>query len=250
METLAALLEEIEQHYAVDPARIYVTGMSMGGFGTWAFATTYPDRCAAIAPICGGGNPARVGAIRHLPVWAFHGAQDPIVPLRRSAEMVTALRQCGGDVRFTVYPDAGHDAWTETYANPELYAWFLTAGGSIPGSHVAKSQAVAVTYPGERGIKADTGGGQTTAILVVMAGRRQVVLEGWVATRDALLRQGEIAQHILEARGTRRALERGAAVGLLVLVQGPGHIKHRMHWRRDVSFDADRSQVRCGHSPQ
>jgi len=101
------------------------TPLSMGGFGTWAFALAYPDRCAAIAPICGGGDPARVGAIRHLPVWAFHGAKDTIVPLRRSAEMVTALRQCGGNVRFTVYPDAVHDAWTETYTNPELYAWFL-----------------------------------------------------------------------------------------------------------------------------
>lgn len=124
-DALAALLEEIERHYTVDPERIYVTGLSMGGFGTWAFALAYPDRCAAIAPICGGGDPARVDAIRHLPVWTFHGAKDTIVPLKRSAEMVTALRQCGGNVQFTVYPDAGHDAWTETYANPELYAWFL-----------------------------------------------------------------------------------------------------------------------------
>jgi predicted peptidase len=125
-DALAALLDTVESRYAIDPERIYVTGLSMGGFGTWAFAITSPDRCAAIAPICGGGDPSRVCAIQHVPVWAFHGAQDPIVPLQRSAEMVTALRQCGGNVRFTVYPDAGHDAWTETYANPELYAWFLS----------------------------------------------------------------------------------------------------------------------------
>jgi predicted peptidase len=124
-DVLAALLDEIEHDYNVDPDRLYITGLSMGGFGTWAFAIAYPDRCAAIAPICGGGDPTRVGAIRHLPVWAFHGAKDFIVPLRRSTEMVTALRQCGGNVRFTVYPDAGHDAWTETYANAEIYAWFL-----------------------------------------------------------------------------------------------------------------------------
>ena len=78
-----------------------------------------------MAPICGGGDPAHVGALRHLPVWAFHGARDPLVPLQRSVEMVEALRQCGGNVRFTVYPEAGHDAWTATYANPELYSWFL-----------------------------------------------------------------------------------------------------------------------------
>jgi len=125
-EPLLALLDEIEQHYDVDPERLYVTGLSMGGFGTWAVALAAPDRFAAIAPICGGGDPARVGVLRHLPVWAFHGARDPIVPLQRTVEMVEALRQCGGNVRFTVYPEAGHDAWTATYANPELYAWFLT----------------------------------------------------------------------------------------------------------------------------
>lgn len=124
-EPLLALLDDIEQHYDVDPERLYVTGLSMGGFGTWAVAIAAPDRFAAIAPICGGGDPSRVGVLRHLPVWAFHGARDPIVPLQRTVEMVEALRQCGGNVRFTVYPEAGHDAWTATYANPELYAWFL-----------------------------------------------------------------------------------------------------------------------------
>ena len=125
LEPLLALLEDIEQHYDVDPERLYVTGLSMGGFGTWAVAIAAPDRFAAIAPICGGGDPSRVGVLRHLPVWAFHGARDPIVPLQRTVEIVEALRQCGGNVRFTVYPEAGHDAWTATYANPELYAWFL-----------------------------------------------------------------------------------------------------------------------------
>jgi predicted peptidase len=124
-EPLLALLDDIEQHYDVDPERLYVTGLSMGGFGTWAVAIAAPDRFAAIAPICGGGDPSRVGVLRHLPVWAFHGARDPIVPLQRTVEMVEALRQWGGNVRFTVYPEAGHDAWTATYANPALYAWFL-----------------------------------------------------------------------------------------------------------------------------
>ena len=124
-EPLLALLDDIEQHYDMDPERLYVTGLSMGGFGTWAVAIAAPNRFAAIAPICGGGDPSRVGVLRHLPVWAFHGARDPLVPLQRTVEMVEALRQCGGNVRFTVYPEAGHDAWTATYANPELYAWFL-----------------------------------------------------------------------------------------------------------------------------
>lgn len=127
-EPLLALLDDIEQHYDVDPERLYVTGLSMGGFGTWAVAIAAPDRFAAIAPICGGGDPSRVGVLRHLPVWAFHGARDPIVPLQRTVEMVEALRQCGGNVRFTVYPEAGHDAWTATYANPERTTTYENAG--------------------------------------------------------------------------------------------------------------------------
>jgi predicted peptidase len=125
-DVLSALLDEIERGHRVDRDRVCVTGMSMGGAGTWALAIASPDRFAAIAPICGRGDPARVCAIRHVPVWAFHGALDDMVPLRRSEEMVDALRGCGGNVRFTVYPDADHDSWTETYANPALYEWLLS----------------------------------------------------------------------------------------------------------------------------
>jgi predicted peptidase len=126
-EPLLALLDDIEQHYDVDPERLYVTGLRMGGFGTWTVAIAAPDRFAAVAPIC-GGDPSRVGVLRHLPVWAFHGARDPIVPLQRTVEMVEALRQCGGNVRFTVYPEAGHDAWTAMYANPERTTTYENAG--------------------------------------------------------------------------------------------------------------------------
>ena len=125
-EVLAALLDEIETTYRIDPDRIYLTGLSMGGFGAWALAIEQPHRFAAIAPICGGGDPGLVCAIRHVPVWAFHGARDDVVPLHRSQEMVDALRACGGNVRLTVYPDADHDSWTRTYTNPELYDWLLS----------------------------------------------------------------------------------------------------------------------------
>ncbi len=123
---LVALLDAVEKAYHVDPDRIYVTGLSMGGFGTWDLAVAQPDRFAAIAPICGGGDPEAVCAIRHVPVWVFHGAKDTVVPISRSEEMVEALKACGGQVRFTVYPEAGHDAWTVTYDNPEFYAWLLS----------------------------------------------------------------------------------------------------------------------------
>ena len=122
---LNALLDDIVARYRVDVDRIYVTGLSMGGFGAWRLALDYPDRFAAIAPICGGGDPARAERIKHLPVWVFHGAKDNTVPLRASEAMVAALKKAGGNVRFTVYPDAGHDSWTETYNNPELYKWLL-----------------------------------------------------------------------------------------------------------------------------
>lgn len=124
-DELGPLLDEIEQSYRVDPDRIYVTGLSMGGYGTWALAIAQPHRFAAIAPVCGGGEASAVGAISHLPVWVFHGAKDDIVPLGESESMVEALRRRGGSPRLTVYPEAKHDSWTETYANPELYQWLL-----------------------------------------------------------------------------------------------------------------------------
>ncbi len=125
IQFLDALLDEVTERYRVDPERIYVTGLSMGGYGTWHLAMEYPHRFAAIAPISGGATITGACTLRHLPIWVFHGAQDEIVPPSRSEELVERLRRCEGNVRFTLYPDAGHDAWTRTYENPELYDWFL-----------------------------------------------------------------------------------------------------------------------------
>jgi predicted peptidase len=125
LDGLRVLLDDMERKYRVDKDRIYVTGLSMGGFCTWALAAEQPNRFAAIAPICGGGDPKSAEAIAHLPTWVFHGAQDKTVPVERSQEMVDALRAAGAEPRFTVYPGAGHDSWTETYNNPEFYDWLL-----------------------------------------------------------------------------------------------------------------------------
>ena len=125
MDTLNALLDDIVARHRVDEDRIYVTGLSMGGYGTWHMAAAYPDRFAAIAPICGGGNPGDAAKIAHLPIWVFHGEKDRAVTIDKSEEMVEALKKAGSDVKFTVYPDAGHNVWTRTYNNPELYEWFL-----------------------------------------------------------------------------------------------------------------------------
>ena len=122
---LDALLQDVQERYRVDPDRIYLTGLSMGGYGAWHLAMEFPHRFAALAPISGGATPSGMCALKHLPIWVFHGAKDDIIKLDRSEELVERLKRCNGNVRFTVYPDAGHDAWTRTYENPELYEWFL-----------------------------------------------------------------------------------------------------------------------------
>lgn len=125
VDILSALLDEIEANYKVDKNRIYLTGLSMGGHGTWNLALHQPDRFAAIAPVCGWSNPEEACRISHIPAWVFHGAKDFLVPLKSSEEMVNALKECEADVQFTVYPDVTHDSWTETYNNEEFYNWLL-----------------------------------------------------------------------------------------------------------------------------
>ncbi len=122
---LQALLVSIEQQYAIDPSRIYLTGISMGGYATWDLAIRMPDKFAAIAPVCGGGNAAKACNIKEVPVWAFHGAKDDLVLPGETIKMVQALRGCNGDVKFTLYPEADHDSWTVTYNNPEIFEWFM-----------------------------------------------------------------------------------------------------------------------------
>jgi predicted peptidase len=125
-DTLDGLLDDLIAKYRVDKDRVYLTGLSMGGFGTWGLAAAHPDRFAAIAPICGGGRPEDASKIKNIPTWVFHGAKDSTVPLARSETMVNALKEAGSAVKFTVYPEAGHDSWTETYNNPDFYSWLLS----------------------------------------------------------------------------------------------------------------------------
>lgn len=132
-EILATLLDEAIAKYNVDTNRVYLTGLSMGGFGAWNLALEFPEKFAAVAPVCGGGNPyypnahnaTRRAALKSLPFWAFHGDKDASVAIEESERMVKALKKFGCDVKFTVYPGVGHDCWTQTYNNPQLYEWFL-----------------------------------------------------------------------------------------------------------------------------
>jgi predicted peptidase len=125
VETLTHLLDYITATYDVDESRVYLTGLSMGGYGTWSLGCAHPERFAAIVPICGGGRRFFARRLKDTPVWAFHGAKDSTVPLSESEQMVKAVNGIGGSAKLTVYPDAYHDSWTRTYDNPELYKWLL-----------------------------------------------------------------------------------------------------------------------------
>ncbi len=125
-EALNVMLDEVLKKLPIDTNRIYLTGISMGGFGTWKFAIAYPNRFAAIAPVCGWGHLEDVEKLKDKPIWIFHGAKDDVVPPTESEKMVQFLQKFGNtNVKFTLYPEANHNAWDATYANQELYDWFL-----------------------------------------------------------------------------------------------------------------------------
>jgi predicted peptidase len=125
-DLLADLIDEIVTVYEADADRIYLTGVSLGGRGTWNFAIAYPDRVAAIVPVCGTyGHPEDICKIKNVPVWAFHGENDQVIPFEPVKRMVDQLKDCGGNVKFTAYPNEGHNIGDLTYANKELYEWLL-----------------------------------------------------------------------------------------------------------------------------
>ncbi len=123
---LIELLDHITSSYRVDAKRVYLTGLSMGGYGSWRLAADQPDRFAAVVPVCGGGSPDDAGVLKSIPIWVFHGDQDNAVPFQKSVEMVDAIKAAGGTkIRFTSLEHIGHNCWSATYATPELYDWML-----------------------------------------------------------------------------------------------------------------------------
>lgn len=148
-------LDEAIAKYNGDPDRVYLTGLSMGGYGTWHIAMAHPDKFAALVVVCGGlmphptttsvrespfleGKPAPyrfvAAKLKHIPIWIFHGAKDPVIPVEESRRMADELKAAGADVRYTEYPDAGHNAWDPAYNDPELWQWLLTRTHQSPNS--------------------------------------------------------------------------------------------------------------------
>lgn len=126
MEPLEQLVKHSIQSLNVDPKRVYLTGLSMGGRGSWALAAKMPKQFAAVLPICGGGKPETADTLLDLPIWAFHGDADRVVPVSETTRMVETIQKAGGQkVKMTIYPGVRHNSWSQTYANPEIYEWLL-----------------------------------------------------------------------------------------------------------------------------
>jgi predicted peptidase len=122
MELIGALGGE----FTLDPQRLLISGLSMGGFGTWDLLARHPGRFAGAMPICGGGDPGQAAQMKGTAIWAFHGAKDDVVPVAGSRQMVQAVKQAGGRVRYTEYPGVGHRAWERAYADGRALAWLLS----------------------------------------------------------------------------------------------------------------------------
>jgi len=154
VDNLYHLLLDVKKTYRVDASRIYLTGLSMGGFGTWALAMKHPEEFAAILPICGGGDTADAWKLRHIPIWCFHGALDKNVPVALDSQMINAAKGYNPAVKFTVYPDLEHNSWERTYNNDSVYQWMLAqkkfAYKEIPVS-AARLKEYTGTYLGQDG---------------------------------------------------------------------------------------------------
>ncbi len=125
MELVVEILDSVVEELSIDTDRVYVTGQSMGGYGTWDIVLRYPDRFAAAIPVCGAGDPSEAGAVADLPVWIFHGADDPTVPPSGAREMVKALKEAGGNPRYTEYPGVKHFSWEPAWKEDEIVPWLF-----------------------------------------------------------------------------------------------------------------------------
>jgi lysophospholipase L1-like esterase/dienelactone hydrolase len=153
MQLVLEAIEALAKEFSLDPNRLYVTGLSMGGYGTWDLLSREFDAIAAAAPVCGGGDPSKITDAKNIAIWAFHGMEDPTVPVARSREMIAALKAAGGAPLYSEYPYLKHDSWTTAYGEPELLAWMFAQrrGSVVPWAKVASpfAQPPSSLFPGE-----------------------------------------------------------------------------------------------------
>jgi predicted peptidase len=120
------LVDSLIKNLNIDTSRIYITGLSMGGFGTWDAICRWPNKFAAAVPVCGGGDTAKAVIIKDIPIWAFHGEVDKGVMVSRSRNMINAIKRAGGNPKYTEYAGAGHNVWNQTYSDPAMIDWMFS----------------------------------------------------------------------------------------------------------------------------
>jgi predicted peptidase len=126
MAAVIKILDDTIENFSIDEHRLYLTGLSMGGFGSWDLGTRLADRWAAVAPVCGGGDELYADRLVDVPVWAWHGDVDDVVPVARSQRMIGAIRQAGGNPKYSELAGVGHDSWTPAYTEPDgLLPWMF-----------------------------------------------------------------------------------------------------------------------------
>jgi len=269
-----AMLAEVEKSYRTDKDRVFLTGISMGGFGAWANAVADPDRWAAVVPISGGGDEAAAAKIAHLPTWCFHGAEDRIVPTDESRQMIAAVRKAGGKPRYTEYSGAGHNVWDTAYGSDELWAWLLaqkhgTSVQPVAGAHAAsgptegtKPASAAVEVPFVPALEMPQAvyirlGNEMLAALAdslpqalpadALSGTLQDVQQNTAAEGRAITVQlrgisyrGRVSRAVIEARGNNR-------IAITLTVRDVNLVINRTNIWGDISATAGPLRIVLGH---
>lgn len=124
-DLVLALIDSVSKEFRIDKKRLYLTGLSMGGYGTWELLSRKPDLFAAAVPICGGGDPKKADKLTKIPIWCFHGDKDTAVKVEKSRDMIEAIKKAGGEPKYTEYKGVAHDSWTQTYRDAKVHDWLF-----------------------------------------------------------------------------------------------------------------------------
>lgn len=175
------LLDSLEKEFTLDADRLYVVGLSMGGFASWELLARYPGKFAAAVPICGAGDTSKVSLMKTMPIWAFHGAADNTVPVAGSRNMIAALKRVATkpEPKYTEYPGVGHDSWTQALKDPGLVPWLYAQARTGP-------TRIAVRRSSVRGLLADA----SVSYVVTLNGRMVIAPAARMPVYPARVRDG------------------------------------------------------------